>query len=402
MDALLVFGGAMKKVLVLGGGIAGVECAIYLREYGFAVELISNRDYLFIYPISIWVPTQEYTFEDVQLDLHEVARLHGFQLTIDKALSMDASNKTVLLEKNGGKMDFDYLVVALGGGKMKHKGQENTCSICADPEASLLLRDKLQGLVQRGEGRIAVGFGGNPKDPSGVRGGPAFEFLFNLHAYLKKRKVRDKFSITLFAPMQNPGARLGDKALAMMDQMLKKLDIQKNVGKKIAEFQPDGVLFEDGQKLGADLVMFIAATDGHSAVLASDLPKNEAGFIKIEDSCQVVGLDSVYAIGDCAQIEGPDWRAKQGHLAEVMARNTAHNLAVREGKPGHILGYKKHLSIVCLMDMGSMGGGLVYRSGRRAFFLPLPFIGHTAKKLWGAQYKMVKLKQSPRVPGINS
>ncbi len=33
-------------------------------------------------------------------------------------------------------------------------------------------------LVDRGSGKIAVGFGGNPKDSSAVRGGPAFEVLF--------------------------------------------------------------------------------------------------------------------------------------------------------------------------------------------------------------------------------
>lgn len=385
----------MKKVLVLGGGIAGVECAIHLRKHGFAVELVSDRPFLFIYPISIWVPTQEYTLQDVQLDLYKLARIHGIQLTLDKVLSIRAASNTVVLEKGGEKGDFDYLVVALGGGKVKHKGQENTFSICGAPEDTLRLRDKLQELVTRGEGRIAVGFGGNPKDPSGVRGGPAFEFLFNLHGFLKKHRVRDKISITFFAPMQNPGTRLGERSLAMMDTMLKKLGIGKEVGKKIMEFAPDGVLLEGGNKLGADLVMFISASDGHPAILASDLPQNAAGFVQIEDSCQVKGMDHVYAIGDCAAIEGPEWRAKQGHLAEVMARNVAHNLAIREGLPGNTLGYQKSISILCLLDMGSMGGGMVYRSAKKSLFFPMPVVGHYAKKLWGVQYKMGKMKKLP-------
>ena len=35
----------MKKVLVLGGGIAGVEAASLLSKNGFSVELVSNRDF---------------------------------------------------------------------------------------------------------------------------------------------------------------------------------------------------------------------------------------------------------------------------------------------------------------------------------------------------------------------
>jgi heterodisulfide reductase subunit A-like polyferredoxin len=37
----------MKKALVLGGGIGGMEAASLLSKSGFRVELVSNRDYFF-------------------------------------------------------------------------------------------------------------------------------------------------------------------------------------------------------------------------------------------------------------------------------------------------------------------------------------------------------------------
>ena len=46
-----------KSVLVLGGGFAGVESAIFLRKNGMDVTLVSDRDYFYIYPTSIWIPT---------------------------------------------------------------------------------------------------------------------------------------------------------------------------------------------------------------------------------------------------------------------------------------------------------------------------------------------------------
>ncbi len=53
-----------------------------------------------------------------------------------------------------------------------------------------------------------------------MRGGPAFEVLFNIHNMLKKRGLRDKFELTFFAPMAKPGQKMGPKALVMMDKML--------------------------------------------------------------------------------------------------------------------------------------------------------------------------------------
>jgi len=43
----------MKKVLILGGGFAGVQTAIELQKKGiFDITLVSDRDYLYLYPIS--------------------------------------------------------------------------------------------------------------------------------------------------------------------------------------------------------------------------------------------------------------------------------------------------------------------------------------------------------------
>ncbi len=43
------------------------------------------------------------------------------------------------------------------------KGMENTLSICGKPEEADELHSRLMKLVDRGSGKIAVVFGGNPK-----------------------------------------------------------------------------------------------------------------------------------------------------------------------------------------------------------------------------------------------
>jgi len=390
----------MKKALVLGGGIGGVEAASLLSKSGFRVELVSNRDYFYIYPLSIWIPVDRIKPKEIKLDIKHLAHTHDYTFIKDEVLSI--SKNKVILKENGEKVDWDYLVIAMGGSKMSHKGLENTYSLCGNPDDALKLRDKIKELVSRGHGKIAVGFGGNPVDPSGIRGGPAFEFLFNLHDYLNRLGIRDKFEITFFAPMKKPGVRLGEKALQMIDQMIAAFHIKKITGKKIDEFVKDGVILEDGEKIEADAVMFIPAVDGHSVIKKSDLPKNDAGFIIIDDTTQVEGLENIYAIGDAAEIVGPDWRAKQGHLAEAMARVCVHNITHKKRiKVESQKSYKKHLSVMCLMDMGKIGGGLVYKCEKQAFLLQMPTIGHYLKRLWGIHFKLVKLKKIPKVPYLN-
>ena len=388
-----------KKILILGGGFAGLEAAIKMRKKKYDVTLVSDRDFFFIYPISIWIPTHKKSYKDVQMDLNKLASKHGFKLILDKAVSLDTAKNEVQL--SNAKIEYDYLIIALGMHKVKALGHEHTLSICGSPEQSLTIRDRLDELIAKGQGRIAIGFGGNPKDPTAtaVRGGPAFELLFNFSHYLKQKGLRDQFEINFFAPMKEPGKRMGDKPYKKMDLFFKRYKVRSHVGKKIKHFEENAVVFEDNTKLESDLIIYIAAGNGHSFVENSGLPINEAGFIRINELCRVQSHRNIYAIGDIAAIIGPDWAAKQGHIAEVMASTAAFNIHNEIRSVGKRKSYWEHLNIVCVMDSGD-GAALIKRTKKNEFILPLPIIGHWMKKGWGWYFKKSKMKQIPRIPGM--
>jgi sulfide:quinone oxidoreductase len=392
----------MKKVLILGGGFAGVDAASHLCKEGYDVTLVSDRDYFYIYPTSIWIPTGNATMDDVKIDLKALQKAHGFHLFIDGVDKIEAAANRVTLASGRVIDDYDYLVVAIGAHKMKHEGIEHTLSICGNPLEAPKIKRRIDELIAKGSGKIAFGFGGNPRDSSAVRGGPGFELFFNLHNLLKKKGIRDRFEMTFFAPMEKPGARMGEQALAMMDVMFKRSGFRKQFGKKIKRFEADGVVFEDDSKLESDFTMFIPAGDGHDVIKTSDLPTNEAGFVATNDYCEVMrdGMRSnVYAAGDVAALEGPEWRAKQGHIAEVMAKNIAYNIVQRDRGSDKRKGYREHLNILCVMDTGD-GAGFVMRNDKKAFMLPMPVVGHWMKKGWGWYCRNSKLGKIPRIPGM--
>jgi sulfide:quinone oxidoreductase len=396
-----------KKVLILGGGFAALEAAIWLRKYGFDVKVITERDYMYVYPISIWIPTGEYSFEDCTISWEELKKVHGFEVEYKRVTKIDINNKKIVCGEEESSCDFDYLIIAIGNSKIKHKGIENTLSICGKPEEAVEIKKRLDELIKKGSGKIAFGFGGNPKDPSNVRGGPAFEVLFNVDYMLRKKGIRDKFELTFYAPMPKPGARMGEKAVEIMDKIFESKGIKFIKGKKIKEFVSDGVVFEDDSKLECDLNMFIAAGTGPELFKDSGLPLNEAGLIKINEYCEVMhNFDEtssdkfkIFAIGDSAAIDGPDWRAKQGHLAEVMARVAAFNIKMMEEGKEIRKEYISHINILCVMDMGN-GAAFVYRDNKRALLFPMPIIGHWLKKAWGWYFKNSKLNKIPRIPGL--
>ena len=387
------------KILVLGGGFAGIEAAIKLRKYGYEVTLISERDYMFIYPVSIWIPVGKRSFKDTQLSLYDLQKKHGFKLLIESITKIDVENQKITTDKN--THDYDYLFIGLGMGKVKMKGLEHTHSICGKPNESIIIKEQLENLITKGSGHITVGFGGNPKDPTAtaVRGGPAFELLFNISLFLKEKGLRDKFILTFFAPMNEPGKRMGERAYSKMDAYFKHYHVETHFGKKIKEFTDEAIIFTDDSQLKSDLTLFISGGEGLDLIKDTSLPLNEAGFIEINELCRVEGSKNVYAIGDGAAIIDHPWAAKQGHVAEVMADISTYNFNNKIKHKGKRKSYWEKLHIVCVMDSGD-GAAFVVRTPKKEMMIPMPIVGHWLKKGWGWYYKKSKMKRMFRIPGM--
>ncbi len=371
--------------LVLGGGFAGLEAAIGLSRKGLDVTLVSNREEMFVYPTSIWMVTGKHKRKHDSIDLKTAARRYGFRFTIGKVDAIHPEHRSATI--NGQEHQGDFLVLAMGSGKLSMPGIAHTHTICGTPEDTETLHEAVESLIASSGGRIAFGFGGNPKDKSAVRGGPLFEMIFNVHHLLKKRKVRDQFELTFFAPMPKPGARMGENATKAVNGMLEKIHVARQVGKKIVRFDEAGVVFEDNSRLDADLTVFVPAGSGHPLMQSTLLPQNDAGFVVVDGQCRVSGFENVYAIGDVAAIEGPEWRAKQGHLTVEMAKVAVQSIVATVKGNSTGKDYRDHVNIFCIMDTAT-GAAIVKRTRKKASLIYLPFIGHLLKIAWGYWYRL--------------
>ena len=91
----------MKKILILGGGFAGVQTAIELQKTkNFDITLISDRDYLYLYPVSIWIPVHIKEFDEVKIPLKQIQSQYPFKIVIDKVTEIQALKNLVICENN--------------------------------------------------------------------------------------------------------------------------------------------------------------------------------------------------------------------------------------------------------------------------------------------------------------
>jgi sulfide:quinone oxidoreductase len=354
----------MKKVTVIGSGFAGLTAVRQLRKLDSTLEitLVSPEPVLQYYPSLIWVPAGLRKREDILIPLDKFFR--KMRVNYHRASATGLREGGRILETDNGEIANDGLIIASGGRFIKKlPGIEHAITPCEGIDAAEQIRDRLKTMQG---GSIAVGFAGNPKEPSAMRGGPMFEFLFGIDRQLRDEGRRDNFRIVFFSPAPKPGNRLGPKAVEGLLEEMKKRGIETRLGHKMRGMEAGKVMTEGGE-FDADLILFMPGMTGNTWFDNTELPRSEGGLIKADRQCRVEGMEHVYVAGDSGSFPGPDWMPKQAHMADLQAEAAAKNLVAEfNGQPADA-SFK--VELVCIVDANDRGM-LVSRTEKRSLVLP--------------------------------
>ena len=366
----------MHRIAIIGAGFAALTAAQRIRALAPTADitLIAPRPEFLFYPSLIWIPSGLRQGADLRIDLRAFLARQQVHFHQGAVTGLADHGRQVLTDT--GPVDNDGLIIGAGGRFLRRlPGIEHALIPCASIEAAEAIRDRLGALD---EGTIAIGFSGNPNEPSAVRGGPMFEFLFGIDKLLRRQGRRDRFKLVFFSPAEQPGQRMGPPAIARLLKMMEELGIETRLGRKLVRFEADKVVTE-GVEFAADLILFMPGMTGPAWLDDTALPKSPGGLIQADAQCRVPGWERVYVAGDAGSFPGPDWMPKQAHIADLQARAAAANLlAELDGKLATAT-FKTEL--ICIVDMLDRGM-LVWRTLERLITLPPSWFGHQAKRFY--------------------
>jgi len=362
------------NVTVLGTGFAALTAVRTLRKQDAKVNItvISPRKAMIYLPSLIWIPSGLRKGDDLRVNLDNFFRRMNVNFIEGEVAGLENGGRTVVLA-SGEKVDNDGLIIASGGRFIKKlPGIEHVITPCEGIPAAEKIRSRLDGMSG---GTIAIGFGGNPKEPSAMRGGPMFEFLFGIDTLLRQQGRRDRFKLVFFNPNREPGKRLGPDVPAKLVEMMRKKGIETHLGHKMKGFEKDKVLTEGGE-IPADLILFMPGMTGPAWLANTDLPQSEGGLIRADEKAKVVGFDKVYVAGDAGSYPGPDWQAKQAHAADIQAEVAALNLLadLHDREPTARIRHE----LICIVDTLTHGI-LIKRTEKGTLMLPPCRLLHWAK-----------------------
>ena len=186
------------RITVAGAGFAAITGVRELRKQlpGAKITLVAPKSEFVYLPSLIWVPYGLRKGDDLRYPILPLLAELKVNYVRGSVTGISADGRT--LQTNTGDIENDALLIATGGRYIKKlPGIENVITICEGIEAAEKMGERLRALAG---GTIAMGFGGNPKEPSAMRGGPMFELLFGMDTWLRKQGQRDQFRLVFSRP----------------------------------------------------------------------------------------------------------------------------------------------------------------------------------------------------------
>ena len=328
--------------VLVGGGHAHVQV---VRRWmmaplpGIRLTLVLDR------PVAVYsgmVPgfvAGDYAAEQLEIDVLPLARRAGARVLLARADRIDPVARCIELE---GRPPIAYDLASLDVGSTV-RGLDlpgvREHALSTRPSAGLV--DALEARVdtlRAGEARVVVVGAG----AAGV------ELCFTLDARLRSRGVEPQ--ITLLDASHRLLSGLPARVARRVERELARRGVALRSGARVREVQKDAVLLE-GDELPADLVVWAtgAAPLAHPAL--DGLPRDDAGFVRVRPTLQVVGHDDLFAVGDCAALEWAPWVRKAGVFAVREGPVLDANLRAR-ACGGRLRAFSPQRDFLLLLNLG--------------------------------------------------
>lgn len=330
----------MKKLVIIGGGFAGVNLAKALRKNPeWDITLVDKNNYNFFPPLLYQVATGFLEPSNISYPFRKLfTRQKNIRFRMGTLERIDAASNEVIL--SNGKLSYDYLVLATGtvsndfgmNSIRRNALHMKTIDDAIEIRNTMLQRIEEATLIPDPEARnpyrtIVIAGGG----PTGVEiAGMLAEMRKNVFHkdYPEFKGTATRICLIDAAPvLLTP---MSTKAQKYTRETLTNMGVEVMLNVQVKDYENDKVMLSDGTVIETKLLVWAA---GVTSVIFNGIPESSIDRgrrMRVNEFQLVEGTDNIYAIGDtCLMLSDPKFPQGHPQVAQVamqQGKNLAYNL----------------------------------------------------------------------------
>ncbi len=328
-----------KRLIIVGGGFAGIELAEKLKHSDIQIVLIDKHNYHTFQPLLYQVATGGLEPGSIAYPLRRALR------SVPNAIFRMAEVKKINPDKNEvdtsiGVIEYDYLVLATGSNTNYFNLPEQTSSkmmtlksmVNALDLRSFMLQNFEEALLTTNEGRkqeliniAIVGAGPTGVELAGALGEMRRSILPKDYPELDFRKMQ----VHLFEAGPRLLGSMSEEASEKALKYVKKFGVHVWLNTMVSNFDGNELTVGNGKTVKADTLVWTAGVKGNVVDGIDKAYIGRGNRIIVDEYNRVNDYKNVFAIGDCALMQVEDYPNGHPMVAPVaiqQAINVAKNL----------------------------------------------------------------------------
>jgi NADH:ubiquinone reductase (H+-translocating) len=328
------------RVVIVGAGFGGLECALGLKGAPAAIALVDRRNHHLFQPLLYQVATASLATSEIAWPIRHLMRDRSEVTTLFATVSgVDTGRKRVLLD-DSDTLAYDTLVLATGArhAYFGHDEWEPFAPGLKTLEDATTLRRRILVAFERAEREIdpdkraalltfvIVGAG-----PTGVELAGTIAELARYTLPPDFRNIdTQKARVVLIEAGSRVLAGFADDLSAYAQRSLESIGVEVVLGQAVTECSADGVVY-GGQRLQARTLIWAAGVRASPAAEWLHAAADRAGRLQVLPDLTVPGHPDIFAVGDTVTIADRQGKPVPGiaPAAKQQGRHVAASIKAR-------------------------------------------------------------------------
>jgi len=299
------------RVVIIGGGFAGLNAAQRLADAPLRITLIDRRNHHLFQPLLYQVATAGLSESDIASPIRRILRdQQNVEVLLAEAMSVDLDARRVQLD--AGELLYDYLIVATGA-RHSYFGKDEWAALAPGLKSisdALEIRRRILSAFEMAEREadeqkrkdwltfVIVGGGPTGVELAGALSGMARHALAKDFRHIDPTQAQVILLEGEDRVLPSYPPELSERAR----QQLASLGVDVRTGQRVTQIDEMGVNVGE-HRIAARTVLWGAGVQGSRLGRELGVPHDKAGRVLVEADLSVPGHREVFVVGDIASIK---------------------------------------------------------------------------------------------------